>query len=171
MASDFSLKGELGEKILQKSDEIIHVALCYHSALYRDEWKTVLQKYQEVLMFINRRYEFSLDDIIEFQKLADEYGELWASLTGRDGQTNYEHFMRSSHLSYYFELYGYLYRYSQQAFEAIMSTVKCIYQRATSQGGDGAETRSHVLQICHFLIRHMLWNSGHGDSYFHKKVQ
>ena len=171
MASAFSLKGKAGKRILLKSDEIISVALRYHSVTYQDEWKTVLAKYQQVLEFINRHYTFTNEDIIEFQKLADEYGDMWASLTGRDGQTNYEHFIKLSHLSHYFELYGNMYKYSQQGFEAMMSNTKCIYQRATSCGGDGAEIRSHILQICHFLMRMMLWNSGHGDSYFHKKYE
>ena len=45
----FSLNGEFGSKILQKSDGIIDVALCYHVTSYRDEWKTVIEKYQEIL--------------------------------------------------------------------------------------------------------------------------
>ena len=105
----------------------------------------------------------------KFQKLADEYSEMWAHLTGRDGQTNYEHSIRCGHLSYYFSQYGNLYKYSQQGFEAMMAKIKCIYHRCTSRGGAGAEVRSHILQICHFLIRSMLWNSGHGDMYFNKK--
>ena len=45
VASDFSLKGDAGKKILLKSDEIISVALQYHSFMYQYEWKAVLAKY------------------------------------------------------------------------------------------------------------------------------
>ena len=169
VATEFSLKGEAGKDILAKSDRIIRVALAHHAATFRDEWNAVLLKYQEVLQFLNRRTLFSESDIITFQKLADEYSEMWARLTGRDGQTNYEHFVRSGHLSHYFFLYGNLYKYSQQGFEAMMSKIKCIYSRCTSRGGNGSEVRSHILQICHFLMRLMLWNSGHGDAYLKKK--
>ena len=169
IASDFSLKGEAGKNILSKSSEIINISLHFHRENIRSEWRAVLAKYQEVLAFLNRRHEFTDKDIRQFQQLADEYSEMWAHLTGLDGQTNYEHSIKSSHLSYYLSRYGNLYKYSQQGFEAMMSKIKCIYSRCTSRGGAGAEVRSHILQICHFLIRSMLWNSGHGDMYFKKK--
>ena len=127
-------------------------------------------KYGDLLEFLNCGYDFTEDDIREFQKLADDYSEKWASLTGRDEQTNYEHFIRSSHVSHLFFLYGNLYKYSQQGFEAIMSKVKSFYQCCTSKGGHGAAVQSHILQICHFLIQMMLWNSGHGDCYFKKNT-
>ena len=170
VGTEFSLKGRADKDILAKADRIIPIALAYHTATFRDEWNTVLKKYQEVLQFLNQRTLFSESDIVKFQKLADEYSEMWARLTGRDGETNYEHFMRSGHLSRYFSLYGNLYKYSQQGCEAIISKIKYIYSTCTSRGGNGSEVRSHILQICHFLMRLMLWNSGHGNAYFNKNT-
>ena len=51
---------------------------------------------------------------------------MWRELTGRDGMTNYEHSMYTGHISHFLRLYGNLYRFSQQGFEAMMSKVKCI---------------------------------------------
>ena len=93
VATDFSLKGGAGKNILSRSDQIIHVALQYHSGEYRKEWQEVLQKYGDLLEYLNPRYDFTEDDIREFQKLDDDYSEKWASLMGREGQTNYEHFI------------------------------------------------------------------------------
>ena len=50
-----------------------------------------------------------------------------------------------------------------------MPKVKCVYHRCTSRGGAGANVRSHILQICHFFMQNMLWNSGHRDKYFQQK--
>lgn len=169
VASDFSLKGEFGKNILLKGERIANVALRYHTQQEKDDFNTVLKKYQEVLCFLNRRTEFKESDVREFQSLADDYGQKWMNVTGRDGQTNYEHFILTSHVSHYLLQDGNLYRFSQQGFEAMMSKIKCIYHRCTSRGGHGSHIRSHILQICHFLVRSMLWNSGHGEAYFHAK--
>ena len=75
--------------------------------------------------------------------------------------------MRTSELL--FSKYGNLYKYSQQGFEAMIAKIKCIYHRCTSRGGAGVDVRSHILQICHFLIRMILWNSGHSNMYFKRK--
>ena len=88
---------------------------------------------------------------------------------GRDSKANYEHYIWADHVSHYLNLYGNLYRFSQQGFEAMMSRVKCIYYRCTSRGGNGSTIRSHILQICHFVVQSMLWNSGHGEAYFKAK--
>ena len=103
--------------------------------------------------------------------MADKYGEMWREVAGRNGQKNYEHNIVTSHVSHYLNLVGNLYRFSQQGFEAVMSHVKCIYHKCTARGGHGAEVWSHILQICHFLIRNMLWNSGHGEAYFKAKYK
>ena len=108
---------------------------------------------------MNQRTEFSSQNVRGFQTLADKYGEMWREVAGRNGQTNYEHNIVKSHVSYYLNLVENLYRFSQQGFEAVMSRVKCIYHKYIARGGHGAEVWSHILQICHFLIRNMLWNS------------
>ena len=169
VANDFSLKGEFGKQILKKSYRLVEVALRYHTQEERNDFNAVLGKYEDVLKFMNRRTFFDESTIQEFQSLADEYSAMWRNITGRDGQTNYEHIIDTGHLSHYFRKYGNLYRFSQQGFEAMMSRVKCIYHRCTSRGGHGSKIRSHILQIVHFLIRSMLWNSGHGEAYFHAK--
>ena len=73
---------------------MIPIFLHFHSEEYRTKWREVLDQYQEVLEFLNRRYEFTHQDIREFQKLVDEYAQRWEKLTGIDGQTNYKHSLK-----------------------------------------------------------------------------
>ena len=109
VASDFSLKGGSGKTILSKSDRMIDEVFKYHSDNVEEEkakWKEVLKKYNNIIHILNRRYEFGEDNILEFQRVVDEYSDEWAKLTGIDGQTNYEHFLRTGHVSHFFYLYG-----------------------------------------------------------------
>ena len=69
------------------------MALRYHTQQERDDFCAVLEKYQEVLKFLNRRMFFSDTNVREFQAVADEYGTIWRDVVGRDGQTNYEHYI------------------------------------------------------------------------------
>ena len=124
VATDFSLKGAAGRNILSQSDDIISISLEYHTEDYKSEWGAVLHKYQQALEFLNKHVNFTEAKILNFQDMADEYAEWWKRLTSRDGQTNYEHFIEQGHLSHYLSLYGNLYKYSQQGFEAMMSKVK-----------------------------------------------
>ena len=110
-----------------------------------------------------------LDLIYNFQDLVDKYFNKWVKNAGRDGMTNYVHFLGAGHVSHYLFLYRNLYKYSQQGFESMMNKIKIIYAKATSRGGAGAKIRSHILQISHFMLRMMMWNSGRGDAYFRKK--
>ena len=135
--TDFSLKGAAGRNILSQSDDIISILLDHHTEDYKAERRAVSHKYQQVLEFLNKRVDFTEANILNFQDMIDDYAELWKRLTSRDGQKNYELFIERGHLSHYLSLYGNLYKYSQQGFEAMMSKVKCIYSRCTSHGGNG----------------------------------
>ena len=51
VASDFSLKGEMGKLVLSKGSRIVDVALKCHPQKARNEFNAVLSKYFEVLIF------------------------------------------------------------------------------------------------------------------------
>ena len=101
--------------------------------------------------------------------MVDKYFNKWVKIAGQDGMTNYVHFLGSGHVSHYLFLYLNLYKYSQQGFESTMNKIKIIYSKATSHGGARAQIRSHILQISHFMLLMMMWNSGHGEAYFCNK--
>ena len=50
-----------------------------------------------------------------------------------------------------------------------MNETKFIYSKATPRGGAAAQIRSHILQISPFMLRMMMWNSGHEEDYFCNK--
>ena len=82
VSTEFSLKGEAGKNILGHRDELIPVCLRFHSQSYRDEWDSVLAKYDELLKYMNRREEFTEEMVSTFQSMADVYADDWADLTG-----------------------------------------------------------------------------------------
>ena len=154
---------------MPNSDQIIKESLHYHSNDLRKEQEEALKKYGDVLEFINLHHEFTLADMAYFQKLGNrtilKNRIISLVVTGRQIMcTSFKLVMLVTLF-----LCGNLYKYSQQGFEAIMSKVKEIYQYYTSKGQHGAEVQSYILQIWHFLIQMMLWNSINGDSCFKKK--
>ena len=167
----FSLKNNLSRSMFDKIDKLLEEVLKYHSQRYRMEWKEVIISYLEIIEIILIRKPFTDEMIYSFQDKVDKYYEKWINLTGRNGMTNYIHFLGSGHVAYYLFKYRNLYRFSQQGFEAMMGKIKAIYHRCTSRGGNGSaeQTRSHILQVAHFLLRMMMWHSGVGDNYFRQK--
>ena len=131
----------------------------------------MITRYLHILEILLYRKPFSDEMIYDLQDKIDIYFIKWIKLSGRNGMTNYIHFKGSGHVCYYLFKYRNLYRYSQQGFEAMMSKIKAIYHKCTSRGGNGSaeEDRSHILQVAHFLLRAMMWNSGRGEAYFRSK--
>ena len=168
---DFSLKGDAGKNFLSKMDRIVPLAFKYHDSNDKneEEWFEILKLYDEIKLTLNKKETFTDEMIYNFQDLVDKYFNKWVKIAGRDGMTNYVHFLGAGHVSHYLFLYRNLYKYSQQGFESMMNKIKIIYAKATSRGGAGAKIRSHILQISHFMLRMMMWNSGHGEAYFRNK--
>ena len=169
--SGFSLKNNLSRSMFLKIDKLIDEALKFHTNDYKVEWKNVIVDYLEIIEMLLIRKPFTDEMIYKFQEKVDVYYVKWIKITSRNGMTNYIHFLGSGHVAYYLFKYRNLYRYSQQGFEAMMGKIKAIYHRCTSRGGHGStqEDRSHILQVAHFLMRMMMWNSGLGDEYFRQK--
>ena len=51
VVNNFPLKSEFGKSIMSKGERIVNVALKYHTQKERDEFVSVLKKYEEVIRF------------------------------------------------------------------------------------------------------------------------
>ena len=92
-----------------KIDKFLEEVLKYHSQRYRMEWKEVIISYLEIIEIILIRKPFTDEMIYSFQDKVDKYYEKWINLTGRNGMTNYIHFLGSGHVAYYLFKYRNLY--------------------------------------------------------------
>ena len=114
---------------------------------------------------LDAKIVFRFEDVCAFQFEADHFCEVYLSVTGRDGMTNYVHCLRAGHFSYFLRKYKNLYRLSQQGWENVNSQLKATYFRKTQRGG-GVGGSSKLLSVMYKLARCVLWRYGHFDGLF-----
>ena len=67
VANGLSLKGEFGKEILKKSYWLVEVVLKYHTQEERNDFNSVLEKYEDVLKFMNH-HTFLMSQIFKISK-------------------------------------------------------------------------------------------------------
>ena len=100
LQTTFHLRVSLVKVLCQKVKELLMLRLSIIHKKDRDDF-FVLKKYKEAILFKNRRTLFKDSNIHDFQTLVDEYSQIWREVAGKDGQTNYEYFMWSGHISHF----------------------------------------------------------------------
>ena len=91
--------------------------------------------------------------------------EEYIHLTGRDGMTNYMHFLHAGHFAFYLLRVKNLYKYSQQGWEHLNGKCKRANKHNTAKGG-GKNGSSKLLPIVFSFLRELLWRFGYGDRLF-----
>jgi hypothetical protein len=81
------------------------------------------------------------EQVCEVQVLCDDFYQKWVDLQGREGITNYIHFLGAGHLAEYLFYWKNRYRHSQQGWEAFNSLLKTFYFRRTARGGLGIQAK------------------------------
>jgi hypothetical protein len=90
--------------------------------------------------------DFTEEEVVNIQDLADEFFELWIDLKQKDRLGNYFHLIGAGHLSFYLREWGNLFRYSQQGWESMNSLIKSFFYRRTQQGGHRGKQMSTIQQ-------------------------
>jgi hypothetical protein len=97
------------------------------SAACHNDWGLTIHRWRAMMEAACKREHYSLQDIKEFQDLAEDWLARWIKLVGRDGCSNYTHLIASGHIAFYLREWGSLYKYSQQGWEAYNSLIKGVY--------------------------------------------
>ena len=63
----------------------------------RDAWKKCTDLYASTMNKLKSWKVFKFEDVYDFQNTADDFMEVYIFLTGRDGMTNYFHFLHAGH--------------------------------------------------------------------------
>ena len=151
------------QKIMEGWDHIIDA--CVDNPERNAKWKKCCSLYNQVIEMLNSKRHFKWKRVCQFQKLVDEFCDLYFYLTGRDGMTNYFHMLYSGTFAYFLDKYGNLYRFSQQGWENVNGVWKRHFHHNTAKGG-GKGGSSKLLPIMFTVARGMLWRSGHLDLFF-----
>ena len=120
------------------------------------------------MQLLESKNVFGFDDVCKFQLVCDLFADDYISLTGRDGMTNYFHFMVAGHFSYFLLKHKNLYKYSQQGWERINGKANQLYFHNTQKGG-GRGGSSKLLPILLTFCRELLWRFKFGDELFNKE--
>ena len=165
---------ETAWSVLKNLDKFFDLKFEYHSDKVSQisHCVDVLNKYHKMSTWISHRYDFTDNEIEEFQRDADAFYKKWIELNGREGMTNYIHIFGSGHASWYLKKYRNFYRYSNQSWEALIHRCKRIYFMKSQRGGHGGkeENRSHILPIMRAIQRYIMWTTGLGASFFEQRT-
>jgi hypothetical protein len=101
---------------------------------HKDDWHEVTKKITWILTTLRQREDFTDEQIIIIGLCLDEWTVDWISLVGREGMTNYTHFMTSGHIVYYLKYWRNFYRYSNQGWEQFNSKYRYILPQ-NAKGG------------------------------------
>jgi hypothetical protein len=159
--ADQSMPNTHVRKFLDHFEELAKLCVIDEERLAR--WNDAIYLWISLMEFARKRTDFTEEEIVDFQDLADEFFERWIDLKHLDGLGNYFHLVGAGHLSFYLREWGNLFRYSQQGWESMNSLIKTFFYRRTQHGGHGGkrdERNSKMKPIARWLQRKLYFLSG-----------
>ena len=157
---EMSISNKIVRKFMIIMDELIDFII--KKPERNTKWKEAIKDYKELIELARQKYDFTDEDIDQFQDKADSFFSNWVELHQAEGVTNYIHMLGSGHFKYYLEKHRNLYIFSQQGWESLNSLIKQFYFRHTQQGGFGGVrdvVNSKVVPIAMWMQRKIWWQS------------
>ena len=146
-------------KVIDSMDDLIDV--CIADPALQTRWKRAVGNYREGMVLMRSRNVMTDEEIFSYQRYMDYFHQEWIFIAGRDGISNYEHFLSTGHGMEYLLHWRCLYTHSQQGWEAFNALFKSFYFRRTARGGrvgkDGKGIKSRLYPIGRWLMRRMIW--------------
>ncbi len=97
-----------------------------------------LQYYSNAMELLPLHPALDKEEKCQFQDYIDDFFEIWISIFGIDGMSNYIHLLSSGHILYFLEKYDCLYLYSQQGWD---NTIQAYIHQNSQRGGRGSGQR------------------------------
>jgi hypothetical protein len=110
------------------------------------------------------------DAFIDFQRVTDDWFQMWMDLEGWEGCTNYTHMLGARHVADLLFHHRNLFVFSNQGWEALNSLIKQVYFRRTARGG-GRLSSSRLLPIARWLQRRLVFMAVAGEDDMMEKLQ
>jgi len=136
----------------------------------RELFASLVIRYKRFMMMLEKREDFTDDDLEEIEAEIARFAEEWIRCTGNAGLTTYFHYLISGHVMYFARRYRNYYRYMQQGWEAINARVKNFFSHHTQKSGHGSDTPSFLRPIYLYFLRSYEWRSGIGEKFFRNNV-
>jgi hypothetical protein len=94
-------------RFLDHFEELAELCLIDEDRL--EKWNDVVSLWINLMEFSRKRSDFTEEQIVDFQDLADDFFQLWIDLKHRDGLGNYFHLVGAGHLAFYLREWGNLF--------------------------------------------------------------
>ena len=122
------------------------------NTLLCQQWNDLMDCWFPLMDNMKRHEDFeSEEDIDALHVDTNAFFCLWIDLLVGTNITNYLHWIGAGHIIYFLQLYGNLYKYSNQGWEAWNKKTKLFYQHNTNHGGNcgrnGTYSGEHLRPI------------------------
>jgi len=97
---EVKMSEKAAKKFLESIEKLYPVCLPLQDQ-QRDTFIELIAIFKDIIVTLDRKEEFSDEQINNLQAKIDLHSELWIDLAGIDGQTNYYHYLSSGHVAYF----------------------------------------------------------------------
>jgi hypothetical protein len=112
---------------------------------------------------MSQHEDFSDEHLDALQECFATFTELWITLCGRDGNSNYIHHVITGHLMYYLRKWRNFYIYENERWEHLNSSIPYYYFNRTQMSGSAGalskEASSKILPIGLWFLRRLFWET------------
>ncbi len=112
----------------------------------RQKWHDMVRNYNRAMKILQKKNEYTDDDISEFQELIDNFffSYIEECGAGKEGVTNYIHMLGSGHVKHYMVTHHNLYQFSEQCWESLNAKFKLTFFNHTQHGGNFSKNASEI---------------------------
>jgi hypothetical protein len=137
---------------------------CYSDGTRKTEIIEMFEHYNNFIGMVQKREDFTDEEIKECQEYSDKFYALRIQLFGFDGITNYIHMVGAGHFKHYLIKYCNLYWFSQQGWEAYNHLIKSFFYHRTQHGGlkgHGSDLKASKMEpIAKWIVHNLFWWQG-----------
>jgi hypothetical protein len=99
------------------------------------------------MITLRQRQDFTSKKNSDLDKKVTLWSSAWISLTGREGVKNYIHMLGSGHLVEHLKIWKNLYRLSNQGWENLNTSIRCVYHHMIQHGGSKGNNGSRPSRV------------------------
>jgi hypothetical protein len=163
---NIKMDGITSQRLISKFDKTLIYLLMNEDEsgcdnLERESWYQFFSPLQNMFETMSQHEDFTDEELDILHVCFDDFYDLWITLCGRDGISNYIHFIITGHLMYYLRKWSNFYWYENEGWEHLNSSIAYFYFNRTQRGGSAGtlscEASQKVRPIGLWFLRRLFW--------------
>jgi hypothetical protein len=122
---------------------------------------------QNIFETMSQHEDFTDEELDVLQVCFYDFSDLWITLCGRDGTSNYIHLIITGHLMYYLRKWRSFYWYENEGWEHLNYSIAYFYFNKTQMGGSAGtlscEASQKVRPIGLWFLRSLFWTTDRAE--------